>query len=464
MRTLLLALRNLMRNLRRSAMTLFAMVIGLMAVMLFGGYIQDIKYQLQTNFVGLSGHIQIQHDGYFRFGSGNPGAYGIHDYERILKVVREDPVLAPMLVVATPTLQFGGIAGNFGAGVSRTVLANGTVVGEQTKMREWNDYDLHLPKHHVSLAGSPPDSVVVGTGVARVLQLCAELKVENCAAPAKPKATGAPGLPDDIADLAAAQKTEPKNAADATRIEVLASNAHGAPNVAAVRVLRAEFQGVKELDDVYMSMHLSQAQRLLFGNDRPQVTAIALQFHHTADLVPARARLQELLETSLKGEEPLALIDYEVLNPFYGQTISMFDAIFGFIAVLIGGIVLFTVGNTMSMAVVERTSEIGTLRSIGLRRSGIRAMFLTEGLVIGLLGAVVGIVASIGAAAIVNSLGLTWLPPTGTSPVPLSVRVLGEFRMMVVSSVGLIVVAALSAALPAARAARMNIVDALRHV
>ena len=45
----------------------------------------------------------------------------------------------------------------------------------------------------------------------------------------------------------------------------------------------------------------------------------------------------------------------------------MFAAIFGFIAVLIGAIVLFTVTNTMSMAVVERTAEIGTLRAIGLQ-------------------------------------------------------------------------------------------------
>ncbi len=65
----------------------------------------------------------------------------------------------------------------------------------------------------------------------------------------------------------------------------------------------------------------------------------------------------------------------------------MFASIFGFISVLIGAIVLFTVTNTMSMAVVERTVEIGTLRAIGLRRGGIRAMFVSEGIVLGCFGA-----------------------------------------------------------------------------
>ena len=55
-------------------------------------------------------------------------------------------------------------------------------------------------------------------------------------------------------------------------------------------------------------------------------------------------------------------------------------------------------------------------------------------------------------------------PPGRVEPVPLAVRLAGEHAMMIASAVGLVVVAALSAILPAARAARMNIVDALRHV
>ncbi|MBV5331373.1 ABC transporter permease, partial [bacterium] len=72
-------------------------------------------------------------------------------------------------------------------------------------------------------------------------------------------------------------------------------------------------------------------------------------------------------------------MDFRALNPSYVQTMQMFDTIFGFVFVLIGGIVLFTVSNTMNTTVVERTVEIGTLRAIGLRRGGIRQLFVTEG-------------------------------------------------------------------------------------
>ena len=180
-------------------------------------------------------------------------------------------------------------------------------------------------------------------------------------------------------------------------------------------------------------------------------------------MAAAQQRLDTLLRTSLAGEQ-LAVVDYETLNPFYGQTLGMFAAIFGFISVLIGAIVLFTVTNTMSMAVVERTAEIGTLRAIGLRRGGIRAMFLCEGLMLGCLGAVLGIVAAIAAAWVVNRIGLHWTPPSRIEPVPLSVRLVGENSMLLAYAVGLVIVGAISALLPAARAARMNIVDALRHV
>jgi putative ABC transport system permease protein len=464
MKTFSLALRNLLRNRRRSVTTLLAMIVGASAILVFGGYSRNVTYGLQTGYVASSGHLQIQHKDYFLYGSGNPTAYGIADYEHIIATIKSDPILAPMLTVVTPTLQLGGIAGNFAAGVSRTVIGAGVVVEDQNAMHEWNDYHFPREPKPDALTGTKDDAVLIGNGVARVLQLCGPLKVKNCETSPAAADTGGTAAPDDIAALSA-MATAPiaTQGEDATRIEMLAANAHGAPNVASLNVVKAEDQGVKELDDIFVVMHLAQAQHLLYGTAAPQVTAIVLQLQHTSQMATAKARLEQLLATTFKGR-PLEIQEFTTLNPFYGQSIGMFAALFSFIAVLIGVIVLFTVGNTMSMAVVERTVEIGTLRAIGLRRGGIRRLFICEGLLLGVIGAVMGVVIALLLAYLINHAGLSWLPPGRVEPVPLMVRVWGESRLICSTAIGLMIVAMLSALWPANRASKMNIVDALRHV
>lgn len=462
MNTLSLALRNLLRNRRRSLTTLLAMMIGSVAILLFGGYSGNINLGLQTGFVRSSGHLQIQHKDYFLYGSGNPAAYGIADYLQVIDALRRDPVLQPMLTVVTPTLSLGGIAGNFAAGVSRTVIGSGVVVAEQNRLRLWNDYQFPGETKQLALTGSKENSAVIGTGVARVLQLCEPLQIQDCPQPAASHTDKQADTPVDIAALSAlAQTDQPKTGS--ARIELLAANAHGAPNVAALDVVKAEQQGVKELDDISVMLHLAQAQKLVYGGEAPQVTAIVLQLQHTEQIPAATARLEQLLATDLK-HLPLEVHDYATLNPSYGQITGMFKAIFSFISLLIGAIVLFTVGNTMSMAVVERTVEIGTLRAIGLRRGGIRRLFVSEGLLLGLIGAGLGMLLALACAWLINHSGLTWTPPGNTVPIPLTVRVWGETRMIVGTGIGLMLVAALSAWWPSRRAAQMDIVDALRHV
>ncbi|WP_028454421.1 ABC transporter permease [Chitinilyticum litopenaei] len=467
-----LALRNLLRNRRRSLTTLLAMLIGVSAILLFGGYSRNIDLGLETGFVRGSGHLQLQHRDYFLYGTGNPAAYGIADYARIIDVLERDPVLAPMLTVVTPRLSLGGIAGNFTAGVSRTVFGEGVDVAGQNALQQWNDYGFPVAAQTSPLTGSAPDAAVIGTGVARVLQLCEALQVKNCPAAqatAHDAALGA-AAPDDIAALSA-QEAGQAGTQSPTRIELLAANAHGAPNVAGLTVIKAEAMGVKELDDMAVTLHLRQAQQLVYGQDAPKVTAIVLQLRHSSQMPAAKARLAELLagpqagaKTPALGGTPLEVHDFATLNPQYGQITGMFAAILGFIAILIGGIVLFTVSNTMSMAVVERTVEIGTLRALGLRRGGIRRLFVCEGLLLGALGAALGVLVALGLAWVINHSGLTWLPPGNVDPVPLTVRVWGEPAMILKTAIGLMLVAALSAWWPARRAARLAIVDALRHV
>ena len=461
MMTLSLAARNLLRNRRRSISTLLALCIGSVAVLLFGGYSANIKYSMQTGYVRSGGHLQIQHKDFYLYGSGNPGAYGISDHEQLLKTLLADPVLLPMVAVATPTLQFGGIAGNYAAGVSRTVIGSGFVAADVNRMRRWNEFDLPMDTPPSVLEGAAMDAAIVGVGVARVLQLCEPLAVADCPKPEAEKAAPGAALPDDIAALAASEKPHQTKRGKAS-IELLANNAGGAPNVAALNVLQTESQGFKELDEVAVILQFAQAQQLVFGRSPPKASAIMVQLQHGDQIPAAMDRLRELLPSAAPRQH-LTVLDFEMLNPFYVQTLQLFDAIFGFIFVLIGGIVLFTVSNTMNTAVIERTTEIGTLRAVGLRRSGIRRMFVTEGLMLGAAGALLGAALALLIAGVVNQLQLTWLPPGSAEPLPLILRVWSEKRMLVGTTVGLVLIAAVSAWLPAYRAANLSVVDALRH-
>jgi len=459
--TLTLALRNLMRNRQRSLTTLLAMVVGVSAILIFGGYSRDITNEMQTDFVQRTGHLQIQRKGYFLYGSGNSAAYGIAGYEKLIAALKNDPVLKSMVLVATPALQLGGIAGNFNAGVSRTVLIQGMVAQDQAQLRKWNDYGLPLVAHPLPLNGAAPDAIVIGEGVARVLQLCTELKVPLCDAQHDQADTTANDAPPDLAALSALEA--PVERKKATQIEVLATNVHGAPNVGSFNVIKAEQQGVKELDDVHVAMHLPNAQRLVYGRDPPQVTAVIVQLQHTDQIPEARARIEQLLAKEF-ADAKLDVLDFRTINPYYDQTNRMFSALFGFVFVLIGAIVIFVVSNTMSMTIYERTVEIGTLRAIGQRCSGIEALFITEGALLGIIGSALGVLIALVIAAVVNISGLTWIPPSRIDPIPLTVRVWGEWSMIVLAFGGLTVVAALSAWLPARGAAKQPIVDALRHV
>jgi putative ABC transport system permease protein len=470
MMTLNLAMRNLLRNRRRSMATLLALAIGASSVLLFGGYSADIRYTLMTDYVQTGGHLRIQHKDFFLFGSGNPTAYGIAGYDKLAKAIRDDPEIKDEIRVVSPTLLFGGLAGNYEAGVSRPVVGFGYVSEDVTRMRTWNEFNLGPIWGPYALLNASDDAAIVGVGVARVLQLCEKLALKDCPRPsavAPPAGTKGEALPADIAALAADEPAAATSAGPADKkggvpIELLATQPRGSPNVASLKVIAAEDQGFKEFDEVTVKLKLAQAQRLVYGRAEPKVTSIMIQLEHTDAMPQVQERIKVILDQQLPGHA-LTVMDFKKLNPFYGETIALFNTIFGFIFVLIGGIVLFTVSNTMMAAVMERTTEIGTVRAVGLRQSGIRRLFVTEGFLLGCVGAVVGVATAMILAALVNGLKLTWLPPGSSTPLPLSIRVFGEYKMIIGTGIGLIVIATGSAWLPAWRAAKLSIVDALRH-
>jgi ABC-type antimicrobial peptide transport system permease subunit len=111
---------------------------------------------------------------------------------------------------------------------------------------------------------------------------------------------------------------------------------------------------------------------------------------------------------------------------------------------------------TMYAAVAARTSEIGTLRALGFRRVFILLAFLAEALFLSLLGAVIGLAG----ASFMNKLTISTMNWTTFSE--LSFRFVLDRRIIASSVMFAVVMGIAGGALPSIRAARMNIVSALR--
>lgn len=461
MQTFKLALRNLLRNRRRTFSTLCAIIVGAIGILLFGGYNRSIEYSLQTTFVRDTGHLQIQHKDYLLYGTANPAEYSIKHYQKIMALIDKDPELREMVVVSTPVLILNGIAGNYAAGTSRPVLIYGSEAAGQEALNQWDEYHLGKGIRDNTLSAKEPNAALIGTGVARMLQLCGFIADQPCGSSAPLAESGSTELPDDL-QLLAQQTHEQREPAAKDQIELLAASVGGAPNIIRVKVETVQPQAARELDDSYVGIHLAQAQQLVFGREQPGVTAINLQLRNTEQLEVARARLQQLFQTSL-ADEPLAVYDFSQLQPLYSQILDMFGKIFHFLLVLILCIALFTISNTMSMAVMERTAEIGTLRAVGLKRQDIQRLFLNEGVLLGIIGCIAGIIISLFLAYIINRSGLTWHPPGVISPIPIRIRIWGEWTMLLSVLVILMLAAVCSSWWPARRAANVHIVQALRH-
>jgi len=460
-----IAFRNILRNGRRSLMTASAIAVGAMALILFGEYVGYMVRGMETGTVRGAGHMAVFRKGYFEFGNGNPSAYSISRYKSVMTLIKNDPVLKPMLTVVTPHVSLFGIAGNFAADSSKTFMGSGVVPADLREMRKWDDYGGFGSSGDVGLKDGDDTHGIIGKGLARMLMLCEPLKIEGCPKPKKtveeaPMA-GAPAF--QFSELAARDRAPntPGETTSEPRIDLLAATANGSPNVVSLYVTEARNQGAKEIDDMYVGMTLGLAQQLLYGRGEHKAVSIVIQLQHTAQIAVAMARLKTLFQ---QHHLDLEVHDFRELNPEYNQVIGLFGAIFVFIAVIMGIIVLFTVINTMSMSVMERVNEIGTIRAMGVRRSGVRRQFLVEGLFLGVIGATAGIVLSILFAAWFNGTGAQWTPPGEASPIPLRLLATGVAGFQCAVWLGLVLMATIAAYVPARRAAAMKVVDALRHV
>jgi putative ABC transport system permease protein len=115
------------------------------------------------------------------------------------------------------------------------------------------------------------------------------------------------------------------------------------------------------------------------------------------------------------------------------------------------------------MTMFERTREIGTMLAMGTSRAWIVALFMTEATLTGILGAAAGVIGGSLMGLLLNACGLHLPPPPGTT-VEMHFRILFVPSLMIGASLLVIVSLALASIVPAIRASRLQIAEALSHV
>ena len=120
------------------------------------------------------------------------------------------------------------------------------------------------------------------------------------------------------------------------------------------------------------------------------------------------------------------------------------------ISLIVGAVGIIT---TLYTSVIERIREIGTLKALGAQKSNILALFLVEALIIGIMGATLGLLAGIGGGYLLTRAGPGEGPPL--DPVYLPMDMINVWMI----SVGLSIIAGL---LPAWKASRITPIEALR--
>jgi putative ABC transport system permease protein len=400
-----LALRNVFRNRRRSAITLLVIVFGAVGLILFGGYKAITFFGLRESTIrNRLGHLQIYKAGFERAEAKKSLEYGLEDVAQLRRAIQADKRVR----MTTAQITLMGLVSN--GDKSETFMATGV---EPKEDRAMNAQRLVAG---TDLPDNESDAIIIGRGLAASMH----------------------ARPGDYLTL-------------------MSTTTSGSLNAIDVRVAGIFMSGVKEYDDRAIKMPLAGAQQLL---QTAKVERLLVMLNDTDDTAAVRESLTSLFA---KNHWPLEMKDWSQLATFYHQVVALYNGIFGFIGMVVFAIVIFSVANTIVMSIFERTREIGTMMAIGTTRSSIWRMFLAEGLMIGVIGGVAGLLFGAGISNLINRVHIMLPPPPGyTQGYPL--RVMLQPGILITAFLIAVITSTLSSILPALKASRLKIVDALGHI
>ena len=317
----------------------------------------------------------------------------------------------------------------------------------------------------VLLKGIEPLSTARVTSIGR--DLCARVDEQRHCVPLESSASEAPGtalermlnpedrVPSVVIGVELARQLSLGVGESVTLVTPVGlSGARGnAPRRMEFRVAGIFRSGMHEFDARLVYTHLRDAQAF-----RGMGTAV-----NGVELKVARPdRVQEIGQRVLRaiGRYPYRTMDWRELNGGIFRALTMQKLVFFIVLTFIIVVAAFNIASTLFMAVVEKSREIGVLKSMGARDVSIMRIFLFDGWMVGGLGTLAGVALGLAVAALLSELDIQIAADVYmVSSLDVRVRPLE----LVVTVVASLVISHLATIYPALRAARQQPVDAMRY-
>ncbi len=402
--------RNLLRNRRRTILNIAALAIGTAIMIVSIAWVRGYFTSFYEGIIDLdTGHAQVLHREYLAEQRRLPLDLSVADYEPLREALMEvDAVIA---VAARLTF-----AARIGDGTRATHMAGRGI--EPHQEAQITVLDENIEEGSYLSAGRP--------GILLSAAFASRLGVS-------------PG--DEIV------------------VDVI--DRHGAPQSRRSTLTGTFRLGYPAIDENVFFMDLPSVQDLLDMETRATQLVLRLDSGPSIDPLPATIRDRV---TRLRDDPTLTLHEWRTFVAAIVNVVEADIAGFSIIIAVLYLLVIIGILNSMSMAVHERTKEIGTLRAIGMRRGRLIRLFLSEGVGIALLGAAAGVALAGGAGLYFGGVGFDLSALEGTGlPIPFAERFTADFRAWdFLLGMGIGVVTAIAGSIiPARRASRLQITDAL---
>lgn len=400
--TLRTAALNVIRQVNRSKAALTAVALGVTAMMLAAGFIDwNLRFGRENTIHSQLGHIQVMKPRFLELGRSDPLSYVLPNKEQDIRKILD----GPGVVAVAPRLLISGLASS--GETTLSFIGEGVDPGVEAELSS----ALRFPEGR-NLQPGEESTVVVGRGLADNLGL---------------------RLGGTLV-LVANTKGGRINAVEAKTVGVFESI-------------------TKAYDDIALRIPIGLARQLL-RVDGEHLRIVVL------DDTARTAQTLEWMKTNL-GTSKYDVVPWTQLADFYNKTASLFAKQVGVIYMIIAVIIVLAISNTMTMSVIQRIGEIGTMMAIGARRKDILLLFIAEGVVLGVVGTIIGVFVGSLLAMLISLIGIP-MPPGPGMTWGYSAGILLTPGTVVSACLTAMATTALASLYPAWKASRMEIVESLR--